>query len=83
MWIKECLDEEKGESKDNHGCKNFVMDHILNCEKVFQRLAEDANLSFFRREVRIWLARDLGNRLLVWIIWLEAFPIQIECNSGY
>ena len=44
--IKGCLLEEKDESKDEDGCRRFVIDHIKDCEKVLQKL-EDANLTFW------------------------------------
>ena len=43
--IKGSLEEEKDESKDEAGCRRFVMDHIKDCEKVLKKL-EDANLTF-------------------------------------
>ena len=43
--IKGCLVEEKDESKDEDGCRRFVIDHIKDSEKVLQKL-EDANLTF-------------------------------------
>ena len=43
--IKGCSNEEKDESKDKDGCRQFVVDHMKDCEKVLQRL-EDANLTF-------------------------------------
>ena len=43
--IKGCLVEEKDESKDEDGCRRFVINHIKDSEKVLQKL-EDANLTF-------------------------------------
>ena len=37
--------EDKDESKDEDGCRRFVIDHIKDSEKVLQKL-EDANLTF-------------------------------------
>ena len=41
--IKGSLEEEKDGSKDEAGCRRFVVNHIKDCEKVLQKL-EDANL---------------------------------------
>ena len=35
--------EDKDESKDEDGCRRFLIDHIKDSEKVLQKL-EDANL---------------------------------------
>ena len=43
--IKRCSDEEKDESKDKNGCRQFIVDHMKDCEKVLQRL-EDVKLTF-------------------------------------
>ena len=43
--IKVSLEEGKDDSKDEVGCRRFVMDHIKDCEKVLKKL-EDANLTF-------------------------------------
>ena len=37
--------EDKDESKDEDGCRRFVIDHIKDSEKVLQKL-EDVNLTF-------------------------------------
>ena len=42
--IKGSLEEEKDGSKDEAGCRRFVVNHIKDCEKVLQKL-EDANLT--------------------------------------
>ena len=42
--IKGSLEEEKDGSKDETGCRRFVVDHIKDCEKVLQKL-ENANLT--------------------------------------
>ena len=42
--IKVSLEEEKDGSKDEPGCRSFVIDHIKDCEKVLQKL-ENANLT--------------------------------------
>ena len=43
--ITGCSNEEKDESKDKDGCRQFVVDHMKDCDKVLQRL-EDANSTF-------------------------------------
>ena len=43
--IKGCLEADKDETLNEDGCKSFVVDHIVDCEKVLQRL-EDACLIF-------------------------------------
>ena len=47
--FKGSLEEEKDESKDEAGCRRFVIDHIKDCEKVLKKL-EDANLIFSREK---------------------------------
>ena len=43
--IKGCSEEAKHEVIRADGCRKFVLDHILDCEKILQRL-EDARLTF-------------------------------------
>jgi hypothetical protein len=43
--MKGCPVELKDESKNEDGCRKFVVDHIADCEKVLRGL-EDANLTF-------------------------------------
>jgi hypothetical protein len=43
--IKGCPVELKDESRNEDGCRKFVVDHITDYEKVLRGL-EDANLTF-------------------------------------
>jgi hypothetical protein len=38
--IKGCIVEEKNEIMDKKGCCKFVLNHIINCEKILSRLEE-------------------------------------------
>lgn len=42
--IKGCVEEEKDETVDEEGCRKFVSNHIMDCEKILTRL-EDAHLT--------------------------------------
>ena len=43
--IKGCSEKEKDETKEKDGCRQIVVEHMKDCERVLQRL-EDANLTF-------------------------------------
>ena len=43
--IKGCSEKEKDEMKYKDGCRQFVVEHMKDCEKVLHRL-KDANLTF-------------------------------------
>ena len=57
--IKGSLEEEKDGSKDEVGCRRFVVNHIKDCEKVLQKL-EDANLTLSGEK------SHLGNQKYWW-----------------
>ena len=76
--IKGSLEEEKDGSKDEPGCRSFVIDHIKDCEKVLQKL-ERRKPRAFRSEVHIWETRSFGHRTLVWSIWTEIVSNQSGC----
>ena len=38
--IKGCKEEEKNEELDESGCRQFVADHIKDCEKILSRMEE-------------------------------------------
>ena len=38
--IKGCAEEEKDETVDSTGCRKFVADHIVDCDKILTRLEE-------------------------------------------
>ena len=42
--IKGCKEEAKDEILDSRGCRKFVADHIVDCEKILSRL-EEVNLT--------------------------------------
>ena len=42
--IKGCEEEAKDETLDSRGCRKFVADHIVDCEKILSRL-EEVNLT--------------------------------------
>ena len=43
--IRECPEDAKDELNDAEGCRKFVTDHIVDCEKILRRL-EGARLTF-------------------------------------
>ena len=46
--IKGCLEDEKEEMLGKDGCQKFVASHIVDCEKILERL-ESARLTFYRK----------------------------------
>ena len=38
--IKGCAEEDKNETMDHSGCRKFVKDHIIDCEKVLESLEQ-------------------------------------------
>ena len=44
-----CMMEKKDETMDDRGSRNFVVDHIRNCEKVLRKL-EDVHLTLFEEK---------------------------------
>ena len=42
--INGCKEDAKVERVDMRGCRNFVVDHIFDCDKILSRL-EEVNLT--------------------------------------
>jgi hypothetical protein len=36
--IKGCMEEEKDETLDSKGCRKFVADHIVDCDRILSKL---------------------------------------------
>ena len=66
--IKGCLVEEKDESKDEDGCRRFVINHIKDSEKVLQKLEGPEAISIqgerYSRNERRMCVSDRGVKIL-------------------
>ena len=53
VLIKGCKEEEKNEELNENGCRQFVADHIKDCEKILSRM-EEVHLTLLGGKVSIW-----------------------------
>jgi hypothetical protein len=77
--IKGCMEEEKDETLDSKGCRKFVADHIVDCDKILSKL-EGVHLTLSGVKSMFGM-----NKILVvghvWTVWTKAIYGESGCYS--